>query len=103
MGKVYRERNRLVAALSRLYPSHLYLDPSIYKPNRHLWPVVTIQTPAGQITWHLSAKDVDLFTHLQYGEVNWDGHDTEEKYRRLGELGKKDGGDSGTVLPDSGH
>lgn len=38
------------------------------------WPVVYIQLPTGQVSWHVP----------EY-EVPWDGHDTPEKYRRCRE------------------
>ena len=30
---------------------------------------------------------MDLFTHLEMGDEKWDGHTTEEKYKRLNSLG----------------
>ncbi len=77
----YRERNQLVAYLSRLYPSHMAEgdDPA--------WPIVYIESPAGQLSWHIPAEDVpDLFPHLEWAPSRWDGHSTEEKYRRLRSL-----------------
>jgi hypothetical protein len=44
-------------------------------PNEPEWPVIYIDLPTGQISWHMP----------QYtGE--WDGHDTAEKYRRVREF-----------------
>ncbi len=39
------------------------------------WPVVYIELPTGQVSWHMA----------QHAEP-WDGHDTEEKYRRIDEF-----------------
>lgn len=36
------------------------------------WPVVYIHLPTGQISWHIPQ-------HV----VGWDGHNTEEKYKRI--------------------
>lgn len=82
----YRERDQLVAALSKQYDAHL---------SRHMgeWEdewrnIVCIHLPSGQATWHIHDSELSLFAHL-FGkpvENHWDGHDTEEKYRRLNAL-----------------
>lgn len=41
-------------------------------PSEPEWPVALIELPTGQVSWH-----VPQFP------VSWDGHDTEEKYRRV--------------------
>lgn len=43
------------------------IDP--YEPN---WPVVYIELPAGQVSWHMPKHDRP-----------WDGHNTEEKHERI--------------------
>ena len=81
----YRERAHLVAHLASQYFSAIaYNDP-----NEPDWPVIYIQTPAGQLSWHLSPDDLDLFDHVirvTPESITWDGHTTEEKYRRLAKL-----------------
>lgn len=82
---VYRERARLVAYLAAQYPSHKgFTDPS--EPD---WAVVVVETPQGQMSWHVSPDDQDLFHHVRKtrpGDAPWDGHTTEEKYARLARL-----------------
>ncbi len=82
---VYRERAHLIALLAALYPSHIgYSDPA--EPD---WAVVVIESPAGQLSWHIAPGDMDLFAHVQPTSRicrGWDGHCTDEKYRRLREL-----------------
>lgn len=81
---IYRERAHLVAHLAARHPAVLaYSDPA--EPE---WPVVTIDTPAGQLTWHISPEDADLFGHVPVVPADdplaqWDGHTTDEKYARL--------------------
>lgn len=52
-----------------------------------------------QITWHIHDFEIPLFDHLRYADgeertgfatktYQWDGHTTEEKYRRLREFFK---------------
>ena len=73
---IYRERAHLTSFLSKKYPSLLsYSDPD--EPD---WPVLYVLTPEGQLSWHISPDDLDLFQHLQTRErFQWDGHSTEEK------------------------
>ncbi|TXS78664.1 hypothetical protein [Streptomyces sp. sk2.1] len=85
LDATYRERAHLVAHLAALHPSHIgHTDPAA--PD---WAVVTIETPAGQMTWHIAERDMDLFTHVQPTNRicrGWDGHTTAEKYQRMCDL-----------------
>lgn len=76
----YHQRNMLVGLLSKLYPSWINLDPG--EPD---WPVVLIQLPTGQVSWHITYQErYSIFAHI-YGESGppWDGHDDVEKWRRV--------------------
>jgi uncharacterized protein (DUF433 family) len=102
---VYRERARLVAVLASLFPSvWAYSDPAAPE-----WPVVYVHTPKGQCSWHLSQDDLDLFGHVPQvpaddARARWNGHSTEEKYRRLAELARdgaeQDDGDDDSPPPE---
>lgn len=47
-------------------------------------------TPAVmQLSWHIHKDDLEYFSHLKPGLKTWDGHDTDEKYRRLAALRAK--------------
>ncbi|MBT2505132.1 hypothetical protein J7I98_04315 [Streptomyces sp. ISL-98] len=78
----YRERAHFVAYLASLYPAHIgHTDPDA--PD---WAVVIVQTPAGQMSWHVTTRDMDLFEHVprSYPSLpGWDGHTTDQKYERL--------------------
>jgi len=80
---IYRERAHLVAYLAAVYPSEIaYSDPA--EPN---WAVVMIETPQGQLSWHIAPDDMDLFDHVSRNDLYvWDGHTTEQKYERLRKL-----------------
>lgn len=82
----YEERNNLVLALSKIFPSCIGLDSDA----EHLeWSyVVAIDLPTGQVTWHVHADKIDRdFQHLEINpDFVWDGHTTEEKYERLAAL-----------------
>ena len=80
----YHERNQLVAALSKLYPSHTCQHPvedTAWDPE---WlTIVCVHLPTGQVTWHIHLSERPLFAHLPKSANHWDGHTTGEKYRRL--------------------
>jgi hypothetical protein len=54
------------------YPCGIRLDPE--QPG---WPVAFIELPTGQVSWHIP----------QYPAV-WDGHSTQEKFRRIAAFAK---------------
>lgn len=87
-NRAYKERNALVAALSRIFESHLCKhDENDTTWERDWMNIVCIHAPVvGQLTWHLHDSDLPLFKHLQEGPNHWDGHTTEEKYLRLASL-----------------
>lgn len=90
LAGAYRERARLVAHLAACYPGAVL---SFSDPAAPGWAVITIETPAGQMSWHIAAEDLDLFpetlvarVHAEDPRAKWDGHDTPTKYDRLTEL-----------------
>lgn len=83
LNAAYRERAHLVALLTVLWPSVIILDGD---PDAPGWALVYIDSPTGQLSWHLSGDDLDLFPHVPRVEtsaVTWDNHTTEEKYQRI--------------------
>lgn len=77
---VYRERAHLLALLATHYPARVWRDED--EPQ---WPVLYIDLPTGQVSWHLNLSDLDLFAHVDSGHETWDGHTTDEKYERIRE------------------
>ena len=84
---VFSERNKLVCALSKLFPAHLgrHTDESI-PCAANCRTIVYVQIPAGQVSWHILDSELWMFVGLLYKEGTWDGHTTEEKYIRLASL-----------------
>ncbi len=83
LTNAYRERAHLVAFLASIFPSVIaYNDPIAPE-----WPVIYVETSQGQMSWHLSGGDLDLFGHVPVAEggqaPTWDGHSTADKYERL--------------------
>lgn len=50
-------------------------------PADPLWPVLVIDTPTGQVSWHIHADEATA--NFEKYEGDWDGHTTEEKNARL--------------------
>lgn len=53
--------------------------------------VVYVDTPQGQLSWHLADADVTLFGQVPRvaaddERARWDGHSTDEKYQRVRRL-----------------
>ena len=84
----YSERNKLVSAMSKVFPSwlqdHDINDTAWEKDWRN---IVFISLPTGQASWHLHDSELSMFTHLSRLCGNsWDGHTNEQKYERLAAL-----------------
>ncbi len=95
----YSERNKLVAALSKLFPASLERHEESDKTWEDDWRwIVFIDLPTGQVSWHIHDSELYLFVHLERrAGRKWDGHDTPQKYSRLellaAVLAKHDKGD----------
>ena len=86
--RVYRERNRLVATLTKLsmLSDHVHIVRDESEVDE--WHIVYIEGPTGQMSWHVPKSDMDLFHGREIEEYwPWDGHTTDEKYDRLSRLG----------------
>ncbi len=84
----YLERNQVVAALARCFPSGI-ARTAIEGWHEEWHGCVYIDLPTGQVSWHYHDSHAHLFAGLPPYQGTWDGHSTEEKYRRLAAL---DGG-----------
>lgn len=87
----YSERNQLVAALSKLLPAWMERHSEEDTAWDNDWRnIVFIGLPTGQVSWHIHDSEIDHFQHLtKKAGSSWDGHTTEEKYRRLAALPEK--------------
>lgn len=85
----YSERNKLVAALCKLFPSSIEQHEGEDWENG--WNVVYIDLPTGQVSWHIHDSELPLFAHVARRQGRkWDGHSTEVKYERLAALSSPD-------------
>jgi hypothetical protein len=87
----YSERNKLVKFLTMLYPSCLGKhEESDTSWDKDWMNIIFLETPEGQLSWHIHDSELPMFKHLKYNkDIKWDGHTTEEKYKRLEKLGKE--------------
>jgi hypothetical protein len=80
---IYTERANLLAYLATQFPAAIAFND----PDEPDWAVLYLETPRGQMSWHLAPWDLGLFSGhvhvMDSEEIVWDGHTTEEKYGRL--------------------
>lgn len=90
-NNAYEERNRclvLLAALARLIPGWK-VGRAEHDPADEEWEddwrcILVVDSPAGQMTWHFHDDERPLLEDLPLLEDHvWDGHSTDEKYRRV--------------------
>lgn len=88
----YRERAQLLAWLAALNPA--VRTPATDITTEPGWQILYINpTTGGQMSWHISPRDVELFEHVEYTPAGagderamWDGHTTPVKYERIASL-----------------
>ena len=66
----YAERNRLVSALTKLYPASVYRDG--------VWSAVYIELPTGQVSWHFDGRPPLPYAEGRSGGV---GHQLKNRRR----------------------
>jgi hypothetical protein len=91
LDAVYAERNNCVALLA-LMALRLGLNAGMKLHVGDDWEddwrnVVFIDLPSGQVSWHIHDSEAQKFYFLGTYDGEWDGHTTEEKYRRVLEPG----------------
>lgn len=86
-NRAYEERNRCVALLASLAVARGWTAGTARTDIEGWDPkwlgCVYIDLPAGQVSWHFHDSHAPLYAHLDQYPGEWDGHDTEEKYRRV--------------------
>lgn len=80
--EAYRERNNVVAAFARLFPSGIRkTEIEGWNPEWH--GCVYIDLPNGQISYHYHDNQAQLFADLPAYTKEWDGHDKATVHMRL--------------------
>lgn len=88
ISELYRERAQCVLAFARAAQCMGYVvgfrhDPDLDGAEAILWPVLFVDLPTGQVSWHLTVEDRLSADDIGIYHGEWDRHDTAEKYRRL--------------------
>ena len=87
-ASIYRERAQLAAAFAKLAQGHGHTAVVGTDPQEPDWPVLYVNLPTGQVSWHFSPDDADLLDGFERVAPNpWDGHSVKEKYARLAAFG----------------
>jgi hypothetical protein len=84
MEEAYLDRNQLVQAMAKMavklgYNAGIKHDPE--------WPIIYIELPTGQVSWHIPRKE--LIVELPEYSGVWDNHDLDEKRKRIEEYCNK--------------
>jgi hypothetical protein len=80
--EAYRQRNYLVAAIAKLFPSGIRkTDIPGWSDDWH--GCCFIDLPSGQISYHFHDSHEHLFVGLPVYTTPWDGHDKETVHARL--------------------
>lgn len=81
LTEVYADRNRLAQLAAALAERLGYRVGITVDPDEPEWPVLLIDLPTGQVSWHLSPSDAWPVWDMYEGD--WDGHTTEHKAGRI--------------------
>lgn len=89
---VYEERARCVVAIARNARALGCRIGFGVDPSEPEWPVLFIELPTGQVSWHFSNRDRETLASDIHDETArpfvFDGHTTEQKYERLDAWGR---------------
>lgn len=86
IDSIYTERAHLIVALAKLAHQLGYLVGRTTDDLAPSWPVLVIELPTGQVSWHFHPNDAHLLEGLPRTRIAWDGHTTPIKYARLAQL-----------------
>ena len=83
--EAYLDRNLCVQVMTRMAQK---LGYNVGVKENGDWPILYIDLPTGQVSWHISKTDIaGIFPEYLKG---WDGHDVEIKRMRLIEFIKSE-------------
>jgi hypothetical protein len=86
---LYTERAHLIALLAA-WTNDAVIAPAADADG---WQTVYLNLDGVQASWHIARHDADLFEYVEHvtsddPRAQWDGHTTEQKYRRIAALVK---------------
>jgi hypothetical protein len=81
LDDAYFDRNQAAMALARVCGSYGFPFGVRADPNEPDWPVLFIDLPQGQVSWHLPKGE--LPGEWPTYDKPWDGHTLEQKRERI--------------------
>ncbi len=81
LGEAYFDRNQAAMALAKLAQAQGWKVGLRVDQKEPDWPVLMIDLPTGQVSWHLP-KDEVIGQFPEY-DRSWDGHDLDMKRKRM--------------------
>lgn len=64
-------------------------DKAYWRPHYEGWPLIGMELPSGQVTYHVPEKYLPLFERqIGKGGPEWDGHTSNDVIERLTEFAK---------------
>jgi hypothetical protein len=85
--RAYTERNLCVALIAQYAPwlgHKVGIKEHVGEEWEDGWRnVLFIDLPTGQVSWHLQDSELENFPEISCYPGEWDGHTTEEKYKRV--------------------
>ena len=88
-SEAYLDRNLCVQVMARMAQK---LGYNVGVKENGDWPILYINLPTGQVSWHISKTDITGKFPEYHKE--WDGHDVECKRKRLVEFIKNEEGEN---------
>lgn len=77
--ELYEHRCLLFINLALTYPTEAY-----WRPHYEGWPLIGLDLPVGQVTYHVPEKYLPLFKDkVKLGGPEWDGHTSAQVVERL--------------------
>jgi hypothetical protein len=70
---IYSERNRLAVAFARMALAAGFKAGTGVDPDETKWPVIYVETPNGQVSWHIAESDAAVLDGLPNYDGQWDG------------------------------
>lgn len=95
VDEAFYERNQAVFLLLALLQDQGHTVGYRQESDDDDWPVVFARTPAGEISWHVPRDELPRW--LDECDLEWDGHDREEKHERMQELATYFAGEGGSA------
>lgn len=86
-NNAYAERNKCLVLIA-LMAQRLGINVGIGRHIGEEWEddwrnILFIDLPSGQVSWHIHDSETYMFYFVGPYSGVWDGHDAEEKYRRV--------------------